>query len=71
MLFGKVMDSSPIRIQDVAHAVARVMTDKHPRWRYMVGRRAQFVYLLRRYIPGEIFERFYFRAVMRQITKKA
>ena len=70
-LFGKVMDSSPITTRDVAEAVARAITDKVPRWRYMVGRRAGLVVLLRRYIPGEIFERVYFRAVMRQITKGA
>lgn len=69
ILFGRVMDSSPIQVKDVANAVAKAITDKRPRWRYMVGWRARFVLMLRRYIPGEWFEQIYFRAIMRQITK--
>jgi NAD(P)-dependent dehydrogenase (short-subunit alcohol dehydrogenase family) len=68
-LFGQTMDSSPITTRDVALAVLKAIADTKPRWRYMVGRRARLVIALRRYIPGEWFERIYFRAVMRRVTQ--
>ena len=67
-LFHKAMDTSPIQTTDVAQTIHTALTAKQPRLRYVVGRRAGFVLALRRYIPGEIFERIYFGEIMRRIT---
>lgn len=68
-LFDQTMRSSPTTVRGVAHAVYRALTDRRPRLRYVVGRRADLVLNLRRYIPGELFERFYFGEIMRWITR--
>lgn len=60
--------SSPTTPADVACAVQEALTAKRPRLRYVVGRRARLVLLVRRYMPGELFERFYFGEAMRRIT---
>jgi len=36
--------------------------------RYMVGQRARLVFALRRYLPGELFERIYFPLIIRKVT---
>jgi NAD(P)-dependent dehydrogenase (short-subunit alcohol dehydrogenase family) len=53
---------------DVSAGVLRAMTDRRPRLRYTVGRRASLVMALRRHLPGELFERVYFGEVLRRIT---
>ncbi len=68
-MFDQMMRSSPIRTRDVAHAVYRALTDARPRLRYMVGIRARAAVTLRRYLPGELFERLYFGALMRRLTR--
>jgi hypothetical protein len=35
----------------------------------MVGRRAKLIFGLRRFIPGEIFERIYFGEAIRRVTR--
>ncbi len=67
-IFYRTMQSSPITARDVAQTVYRALTVNRPRLRYVVGRRAGLVIALRRYLPGELFERFYFGEVMRRIT---
>ena len=67
-LFDQAMCSSGLTSADVAAAVLRAVTDTPPRWRYMIGRRAKLITALRRYVPGELFERFYFREVVRRLT---
>ncbi|HEY63317.1 MAG TPA: SDR family NAD(P)-dependent oxidoreductase [Caldilineae bacterium] len=67
-LFDQAMRSSPITTRDVAEAVYRAITDRRPRWRYMVGWRARIVIGLRRYVPEELFNRLYFGEVMRRVT---
>ena len=67
-LFDRAMDTSPIKPDHVAQAVYQALTAKKPRLRYMVGSRAKLVLALRRYIPGELFERVYFGELMRRIT---
>jgi hypothetical protein len=47
------------------------MTAGRPRLRYTVGRRASFVMSMRRHLPGELFERLYFREVMRRVTGRS
>lgn len=67
-LVDRLVTSSPNTAHDVARTVCRALTSARPRLRYVVGPRAKLVLSLRRYIPGEIFERIYFRAIVRGIT---
>jgi NAD(P)-dependent dehydrogenase (short-subunit alcohol dehydrogenase family) len=60
--------SSPTSAADVTRVVDRALTVRRPRLRYMVGWRAKLVATLRRYLPGEIFERVYFGEVIRRVT---
>jgi NAD(P)-dependent dehydrogenase (short-subunit alcohol dehydrogenase family) len=70
-LADKMVKSSSTDPLDVARIVHKALTISRPRLRYMVGRRAKLVFALRRYIPGECFERFYFRQIIRMVTKPA
>lgn len=65
----KLVQRSTTSAADVAVAVHRALTVERPRLRYMVGRKAKFVLGLRRCLPGEWFERFYFGLVMRRVTR--
>ncbi len=67
-LFNQAMQSSPITARDVAEAAYKAITDRRPRLRYIVGRRTSLVVALRRYLPGELFERWYFGEIMRRLT---
>lgn len=60
--------TSPTKPMHVARAVYRALTARRPRLRYMVGWRAKSVLLLRRLLPGELFERFYFGEAMRRVA---
>lgn len=68
-LTDHLVNSSSIRPEDVGRTVLRAMTERRPRYRYIVGRRAQFVLSLRRHLPGELFERFYFGGFLRRLTE--
>jgi NAD(P)-dependent dehydrogenase (short-subunit alcohol dehydrogenase family) len=67
-LADRLVETSPTRPVDVARAVYRVLTARRPKLRYMVGRRAGLVVALRRYLPGELFERLYFGEAVRRVT---
>lgn len=67
-LADTLVQSSPTTPADVARAVVEAMTAPRPRLRYLVGRRAGVVLALRRYAPGELFERLYFGTAMRRVT---
>lgn len=54
--------------QTVAERVERILKSPRPRLRYVVGTKAKIILGLRRYIPGELFERFYFGLVRRLVT---
>lgn len=54
--------------QTVAERVEGILGSPRPRLRYVVGTKAKIILGLRRYIPGELFERFYFRLVRRLVT---
>jgi NAD(P)-dependent dehydrogenase (short-subunit alcohol dehydrogenase family) len=56
---------------DVAAAVYQALTVERPKLRYMVGRKAKLAVALRRWLPGESFERLYFGMVMRRVTQPA
>lgn len=68
-LTDKLVESSPTRPVHVARAVHQALTAKRPRLRYVVGWRAGLVLGLRRFLPGELFERIYFGEVVRRVTK--
>jgi hypothetical protein len=69
-LSDQLVRSSRTTSLDVAKLVEKALTAKRPKLRYMVGNRAKVIFMLRRYLPGEIFDRFYFNAIMRKITRK-
>ncbi len=56
---------------DVARQVEKALTAKRPKLRYMVGNRAKVIFMLRKYLPGDLFDRFYFNTIIRRITKGA
>ena len=64
-----MLRSSRNRPEDVARRVYQALSVSKPRLRYVVGRRASSVLSLRRYLPGELFEKFYFGALLRRITR--
>ena len=53
---------------EVARAVVGILRAKRPRVRYLIGRRAILLLNLRRYLPGEFFDRIWMRAITRRIT---
>ncbi len=55
--------------EDVAETALRILSKRRPRLRYIVGLKAKLIVGLRRYIPGEVFEKFYFGLVRRIVTK--
>ena len=54
--------------QHIAQVVEQILSARRPRLRYVVGVKAKMVLALRRYIPGELFERVYFGMVRRMVT---
>ena len=62
-------ETSRITPTHVAQAVHTALTARRPRMRYIVGRPATLVVLLRRYVPNALFERVYFGLLLRQITR--
>jgi len=54
---------------EVAKTVYQILTSPHPRLRYLVGAKAKLVINLRRYLPGESFERIYWGMVRRMVTR--
>lgn len=68
-LVDRLVKTSPTKPVDVARAVYSALTARRPRLRYMVGCRASLVMILRRYLPGELFERLYFGEAVRRVTK--
>jgi len=61
--------SSPIRPAHVAEAVYRAVSSKRPNRRYLVGSRPNALMLVRRFMPQEMFERMYEKAVTAKIMK--
>lgn len=65
----RLVETSPTKPIDVARSVHTALTAARPRLRYLVGRRAGVVMALRRLLPGELFERLYFGAAVRRVTR--
>lgn len=66
-----LLKTSTLTPHNVAVVVLRAITEKNPRLRYVVGKRAQLVMSLRRHLPGELFERFYFGELLRRVKSGA
>jgi NAD(P)-dependent dehydrogenase (short-subunit alcohol dehydrogenase family) len=54
--------------QDVARLVHCILTARRPKLRYLIGANAKVVLWLRRYIPGEWFDRFYWPILRKMVT---
>ncbi len=67
----KLVQASTATPGDVAAVVYGALTAKNPNLRYMVGRKAKLAVALRRWLPGDLFERIYFRTVIRRATQSA
>lgn len=64
-----LLKSSRNRPEDVARKIYQALSVRNPRLRYVVGKRASLVLSLRRYLPGELFEKIYFGAMLRRVTR--
>jgi short-subunit dehydrogenase len=54
---------------DVAALAYKALTVPRPKLRYMVGWKAKLAVALKRWMPGELFERLYFGTIMRRVTR--
>lgn len=68
-LADSAVRSSPTKPLDVAEAVFRALTDRRPRLRYVVGRRATLFLSIQRLLPSELFNRLYSKVLVNQVTK--
>jgi NAD(P)-dependent dehydrogenase (short-subunit alcohol dehydrogenase family) len=60
--------SAVVTATDVAQVVFEILEANEPHLRYLVGRRGRFLINLRRYLPGEMFDRFWIREMTRRVT---
>jgi NAD(P)-dependent dehydrogenase (short-subunit alcohol dehydrogenase family) len=67
----QLVKASTATPEDVAALIHEALTARRPRLRYMVGRKAKLAVALKRWIPGELFERLYFGLIMRRVTRPA
>lgn len=65
----KLVQASTATPVDVAEVIHRALTAERPKLRYMVGRKAKLAVALRRWLPGDLFERIYFNLVIRRTTQ--
>lgn len=65
----KLVQASTATPADVAVAIHEALTAEKPKLRYMVGRKAKLAVAMRRWLPGDLFERLYFDVVMRRATQ--
>ena len=70
-LADQLVATSPTKPVDVASTVQHALTAPYPRLRYVVGWRAGMLVALRRYLPVALFERVYFGAAVRRVTRTA
>jgi NAD(P)-dependent dehydrogenase (short-subunit alcohol dehydrogenase family) len=66
----KIVERSPTRPEHVARTIEEALTAKQPRTRYVVGRGAKLVIILRRYLPQTVFERLYFGGQLRRLEAR-
>ena len=68
-MVDNILKQNRVTPLDVATMVAKALSAKQPKLRYVVGWRAKLLISLRKHLPGEIFERFYFRKVAQLVTR--
>jgi NAD(P)-dependent dehydrogenase (short-subunit alcohol dehydrogenase family) len=64
----KLVQASTATPTDVAAVIHQALTAEEPKLRYMIGRKAKMAIALRRWLPGNLFERIYFHTVIRRAT---
>jgi NAD(P)-dependent dehydrogenase (short-subunit alcohol dehydrogenase family) len=65
----KLVAASTATPADVAALAHKALTVRRPKLRYMVGWKAKLAVALKRWVPGELFERLYFGIIMRRVTR--
>jgi len=68
-MVDEILATRRITPDDVAKTVSRALTARRPKLRYVVGWRAQLLISMRGHLPGELFERLYFKQLTRMVTK--
>jgi NAD(P)-dependent dehydrogenase (short-subunit alcohol dehydrogenase family) len=68
-LADRLVDSSPITPEQIAQAIHRALMADRPRLRYLIGLRAKLFFALRRCLPGDVFDRFYFGRVASRMIR--
>jgi NAD(P)-dependent dehydrogenase (short-subunit alcohol dehydrogenase family) len=66
----KLVQASTATPADVAAVAQEALSAPEPKLRYMVGRKAKMAVALRRWLPGNLFERLYFGTVIRRATQE-
>lgn len=69
-LADRLVQSSPTKPIHVAKTIRDLLESKDPPLRRVVGSRAALVARLRRYLPGEAFERIFFSQAVKRVTGK-
>jgi NAD(P)-dependent dehydrogenase (short-subunit alcohol dehydrogenase family) len=64
-----ILANGRIQGRDVAETVDRILRSRNPALRYVVGTGAKWILRLRRYTPGELFERIYWGVVRKMVTR--
>jgi NAD(P)-dependent dehydrogenase (short-subunit alcohol dehydrogenase family) len=67
-LVDDLLRTNKVTPSEIADVVFSILNAKRPNLRYLVGVKAKAVVNLRRYIPGELFERIYFYFLRRMVT---
>lgn len=67
-IVDNILSRNQFTAKDIAEVVHRILTARRPRVRYLVGTHARVVLNLRRYLPGEWFDRVYFAILRRMVT---
>ena len=69
-LVDRILARQSFSAHDVARVVQRALNARRPRLRYVVGPKARLVLSLRRYLPGELFERVYWMLVRKVVVHR-
>jgi hypothetical protein len=67
-LADRFVESSPITFEQIARTIHRALTADRPKLRYLIGHRARLFFALRRYLPGDLFDRLYATQVVRRVS---
>jgi len=68
-MVDNIIKKNRITPTDVAKTVKKALEQNRPRLRYVVGWRARLLISFRKHLPGELFDRIYFRELKRRIAR--